>query len=315
MNDEQAAVLRKKLKELLTEKGYDLLEESVDGKNQSRYIHLILEKGGKRFFGKVNIRREQLLDIKNESLSELLDESEHFQFLKPVETLEVDTHSVLLIYPFIHLPAISSESSDFSQFTIDTSDVDAFYQAVNEAFSQMEDKKLYSYRDVGSANEVRLERIAEWITKLSPEDTAAVEALQVVTERRGSLTTFAPSVGDTQPQNMFWDPVEKKVILFDLEVLQNRPLYFDIAKLAASFWIVCNRAEFAEGLIRYSTKRLGSTNKIGGYHLMMLLSGLEYYFHFKKVSEAHRVKLSLEFIEWLLQDFAEVANTMIADSE
>ena len=43
-----------KLREFLRSKGYEVLESSVSGKNQTRFFHLVLRKGSEKIYCKVN---------------------------------------------------------------------------------------------------------------------------------------------------------------------------------------------------------------------------------------------------------------------
>ena len=312
MSDEQANSSIVEMKSLLKDKGYNVLTESVDGKNQTRYVHMILEKAGKRYFAKINKRREQFFDITNEALSKQLPTGDDFEFIKSLEVIQLDEDRIILIYPFIAASPISSESNNFNSISVAPTDLNDFFKYTYTALSTLSEQQTYTYKDVGVTSPIHADHLVGWLASVNPTDTDVVEALQALAKKRHLQLPLVVSVSDAQPQNMFWDANLKKVYFFDMETIQHLPRGYDLAKLASSFYIVCSQVKVSTEWVDYVVHQLRtsteSTELIGQLHLMLLLAGVEYYSYFKKINDKNRVAGSINFIRWALRDFVKLVN-------
>lgn len=292
----------------LDELGYSIEEGSVEGKNQTRYIHMILHKNSEKYFAKANIKRSNYLDLANEKLSKHLPDDESFSILKPVEELNIGEDQVLIIYPYIKVPSISTESKDFTDFSVNQKDLSKFFDSLYSALLNLESSKIYTYKDIALVNPLNSDNILSWLEKIDSESSTIVEALQILSTNRGVGFDFVISMADTHPQNMFWDSNDKHLYLFDMESIQHKPKFFDFAKFSSAAFIVCKQFDVSKDWLKYLLEKITITEDIGLLHLMLLYTGVEFYVYFKRISDFDRTKHSVEFVDWVLRDFVELVN-------
>ena len=305
--------LLKKCKDLLTDKDYEIVSNSVNDKNQTRFIHLALAKDDTKYFAKVNLRSMQKLDLQSEALSAYLSDGKNFSIVRVADTIAIDQEHMLQIYPFIEYPAINNEHDDFKSFNIESDDYTNFYDASYEMISSIEKSSLYSLKDLSAPWQDSQKKLVEWLKSIDPSTSAVSTALQLLAQSLPEKIDLAPAVGDIQPQNLFWDKGSKHLYLFDLEAAQNMPPSYDYAKLGSGLYIVSSQPEIAIGWLSYCLEKLAdstvsSVNRIAQLHAMLLWTGLDWYCYFKKIGDLPREESSAKFLKWCLDDFVRLAN-------
>lgn len=309
--------LLKIIKAEIKNRGYEIESDSVDGKNQSRFIHLVISKDNVKYFAKANLRIAQLYDLRNEGLSEHLPGGKNYSVVKPLEKINLGNNIELFIYPYISHKSISSEASDFADFLVNKTDLNSLFRAANEMIIAVESSSLYSYRDPRSPFLDINKQLVDWLLIIDPGETTAISALQLLGQALSKKIDLAPAIADLQPQNLFWDPDNKHLYLIDLEAMHNMPPSYDFAKFASSIYIVCGQTKVALEWIQYhinniiiesSTRRISLTVQLNN---MLLWTGVEFYVYFIRVGDQKRQQLALDFLQWGLSDFIKMANNTV----
>lgn len=300
----------KSVEMVLKSRGYTIAANSVEDKNQTRFIHLILKKGDKKYFAKTNIRTAQRVDLENEALGKRIPNGSRFSVVAPIEQLTIDQTHTLFIYPFIAHPAVSSEVKNFNDFTVGKTEEEPFFQAAHEMLKNVSNSSIYSTKDISSSFVDPSTTLLKWLSAIDSEAQDAVVSLQLLVGAADRTKRLAPAIADLQPQNLLWDSSEKHLYLIDLEGMHNMPECYDLAKLAASLHIVCGQSKVATDWLKYVVSDFGdNASDIAQLHTMLLWTGMEYYVYFLRISDFERSKRAIEFLHWSLYEFTELANS------
>lgn len=300
-----------KLFELLESKGYSVKNKSVSNKNQTRFVHLILHKNGQKFFAKANKKAGTLLNLENEAIAKHVKNGGMFSLVQPIDTVAVNKQTSVYIYPFIDHPAISLEEDDFTSFNMATEDLESFFNALIQLLSSLKDSSLYSHHDIGTLRTDAL--LKKWLLAIDPSDVEAVMALQTLASTLPEVIETTPAINDIQSQNLLWNSTNKHLYVIDLEAVRNMPIFYDHAKLAGSLFSLCDQPDISRKWLLRVIKQIKSEEdkqieQLAQLHRMLLWSGLEYYIHFKKINDAKREDLALEYLRWVLHEFAPTVN-------
>lgn len=300
-----------RLSEALKTAGYSVKSSSVNNKNQTRFIHLILDKNGEKFFAKANNKAATLLNLENEAISEHVKDGNMFSLVKPADKIVVDEQVSVYIYPFIDYPAISREEDGFKSFNLAKEDLESFFNALVQLLGSVSNSTMYSLHDISTLHTDSL--LKKWLQAIDPSDTNSVMALQTLANTLPEVIETVPAVEDIQTQNLLWDSADKHLYLIDLEAVRNMPLFYDHAKLAVSLFSLCDQPDISHKWLVRVIKEIESAKeqsieKLAQLHRMLLWSGLEYYIHFKKISDGKRQALALDYLRWVLHEFAPTVN-------
>lgn len=304
---------------LLNTHGYTILQLGVEDKNQTRFNHFKLQKENKLFFAKVNVDDSTIVQVENQLIVSGLNDGDTFCFVKVVDCIHVSQNRKILIFPYIDLSPMSRESTNFRELNIDKKDWYVFFKALSDTCSAVmnSDIKLtpikYDYN----------QKFLEWRKIIPKNDKKILEALNSIEQSLISSETFL-AINDIQLQNMFWDNINKKLFLFDLEHLSHEIVYYDVAKFAASCAIVYNRFSLShEWLDFYINQKSNNKEReelIEKIHFALIFTSIDFYVYFLTIANepsATKSKHSFEntfdqnkrFIKWCIEDFSTFAKS------
>jgi len=288
---------KKLIADYLESQGYRVLEDSVHGKNQTRYYHFIVEKAGKKYFCKVNKSDEVIKEHTNGMMvEELGTPPEGVTFLLPAEKLSFDGF-LLLLFPYIEQWPVSSESKQFKDFNVAPEDLTTYFELVVKAIEFIATQKLTTMDE--SAAPTLNGQITKLIERMKPETPYGLEILKYLVKTGEELTERTLTIGDIQPQNMFWMDEDKTITIFDLEEMVPRMKYFDYARLSSYLWFIYGHSDYAKMLLEVSFKGLSASDReerlsyIKFSLLVLLVQGYADY------DEPETLERVTEMIEWV----------------
>jgi len=296
-----------KLKKVLLQAGYEILEGSVHGKNQTRFTHLLVRKNDKQYFCKVNNTNEVYASHSNESLAKSFkDIPPGIQLLTAVDELEEGDH-ILHIYPYIDQSPVSNESQQFNDFSVQKSDIDAFLHRVLEAIAYVEHQELVTAYE--SHRQTPTENTVLALLKKLPKDTPyAVEFLQYLLSEGNNLNEYRLSMTDIQPQNMFWNTSDKTLILCDFEDLSPQKRYYDYAKFCTQLWVVYGRSEYAKRFIVLLFASLPTKDKSTSYSYIRFNMMFELLVNYSVFKDRITRKRIHDMMRWVRKDLLQTVN-------
>lgn len=307
MRDIRTGISVEKITEILLRSGYQTLESSVHGKNQTRFTHLILEKESVRYFCKVNNDNQVYDSQVNQTLSNLLaDAPKGVTFLAPIETIEEGDY-IFHIYPYIDQLPVSSESERFTDFQVPEPEIDLYLQRVIDAITYVEKQELVSV--YAMRHKVSVDEMVVALLQKVPMDTPhAVEFLQHLLSEGKSLTTYCLAIDDIQPQNMFWHTDTQALTIFDLENIVPKRRGYDYSKFFAQLWVVYGREAYAKRFIQllFSQHAQSERGELYSYlRFHMTYEALLYYGLFREPEEQER---NSRMMHWIRREFLALAN-------
>lgn len=300
-------MLKARIRTLLAAAGYEILDDSVQGKNQTRFTHWILQKNETKYFCKVNNTSDVYSKHLNEALSRYFkDEPTGVTFLTPVQVLEEGDH-VLLIYHFIDQSPVSNESKNFKDFAVTLEDLTIFLDRVLSALDYIE------RQDIVTAHEDnRLEPIMTTVVNLLrdlPHSTPyALELLQYLLRHGEVLNDYRLAINDVQPQNMFWDHDGQTLTVFDLEHMGPRRRYYDHAQFCCQLWLIYNKPAYAKRFAKMLFTSLSSTDRniaFSYFRFNMTHQLLAHYTTFKDAVVRGRAS---DMMRWMRRDLLSLVN-------
>lgn len=302
---EQTHNLTKPYREFLEGQGYEVHETSVHGKNQTRFLHFIVQKDGHKYFCKANMF--DLYDIQiNAGLADKISKAPaHIRFLAPVSKLEHDD-VLFYMYPYIDQEPISNEAKQFQDFTVPETDIDIFLQRVLTAIAHIEQQQLvtsYEHSQSMYAQDV----VLGLLSSLPGDTPYALPFLKHLLAEK-HLDDFRPAIRDIQPQNMFWDANTKTLTLFDLEDIAPLPRYYDHAKFFAQLWVVYDRDKYARRFMELLFAQLKPEEKATAFRYIrfnLAAESLRSYKIFKSLKDRQR---TTALMRWLRKDLLELVN-------
>jgi hypothetical protein len=141
-NNKTSHPFAKRYQNILAEHGYTTLEKSVHGKNQTRFLHFILEKNGQKYFSKANLPDQYDVHINAGLVSKLTGKMPaHVQFLAPLDVIEADD-AVFHIYHYINQRPVSNEEAGFTDFLVSAADIDLFLRRTIDAIKYVASQQL-----------------------------------------------------------------------------------------------------------------------------------------------------------------------------
>lgn len=294
--------------QILTENGYTVVGESVHGKNQTRFLHFVLEKDGKKYFSKANRFNVHDTHMNASLIKYIKNIPESVSFLAPEREI-IEDDVVFHLYPYINQEPVSNESKEFSDFNVDEEDIDVFLERVLSAIKCVESQKglvtnQERNRDKNSEDiALRLLR-----NNKPPNDTPyGVEFLKYLANERG-LNEYRMAIDDIQAQNMFWYKEDKSLTVFDFDFVGPKLRYYDHAKFAASLWVVYDKPEYAKRFAKMVFDDVPEGDRGLAYRYMrrhLTEEALIDYGAFDDPTTQARTK---EFMKWIRRDLLFVAN-------
>jgi|GEM_PF-3669854 len=291
----------------LQQKGFVILHKAVHGKNQTRFWHFVLERNDQKFFCKVNKYDDGYESHNNSSISKYFSKPpQKIRFINPVETF-VYNDSLLHLYPFIALPAVSNESKDFSDFNVPDADSDAYLQTVIAAI------RFVAAQKIVSTNESSIERsfddsFLKLIERLRTEIPHAVEHLKYLLHEGHLLQQKTLAINDIQPQNMFWEIKSKELFIFDLEHLGPNFAYYDFARFSSYVWFVHQKPDLAERFLQLAFADLSHEQKAEQFRYIKFCLVWTLINDFAVFKADTTRKYILSMLAWVRKDFLHFVN-------
>lgn len=296
--------LTKPYRKFLESQGYEVHETSVHGKNQTRFLHFVVQKDGQKYFCKVNTYDLYDTQINAGLASKLGKAPPHIRFLAPVVRLE---HGDVLfyMYPFVDHEPISNEAKQFRDFGVPETDIDTFLERVLAAIAHIERQQLVTLH--GHNQSMHPQDVALDLLKTLPGDTPyALYFLKYLLSEKH--LEFRPAIRDIQPQNMFWDSGSQTLTLFDLEDIAPLPRYYDHAKFFAQLWVVYGRDSYARRFMELLFAQLKTKGRAEAFRYIrfnLTVEALRSYKTFRSIEDRQRTKA---LMSWLRKDLIELAN-------
>lgn len=298
--------LDKTYSNFLANQGYKVVATEVHGKNQTRFLHFILEKNGRKYFSKANMSDLYEVHLNASLVNKLQDAPAGIQFLTPVEILE-DGDVVFHIYDYIDQKPVSNESEHFTDFSVNSPDIEGFLGKVLQAIAYVEKQSVVTIYEKN--REQSVDEMVVQLLKRIPSDTPyAVELLQHLL-KEGDPKEYRFAIDDIQPQNMFWIADKKELILFDLDHIGPRPRYFDHAKFFSQLWVVYDRKEYALKFMGLLFSKLTGEERATAYRYLrfnLTFITLKDYGTFKDHQTRRRIT---EMMRWIRKDLLLLANS------
>lgn len=291
----------------LKQHGFDVLEQEVHGKNQTRFYHFVVKKNDQRLFCKVNIAVHLAESQRNSSLArQFTGPPAGVEVLTPVD--ELSWHDALFqFYPYVDSLPVSTESAAFHDFRVPEADIDTFLQRVLAVIAYIGEQDIvtvYEYNRMASPEQM----VTQILRTIPAETPHAVELLQHILHDAELLGDYRLSIHDIQPQNMFWDTNGKVLSVFDLENLQPNLAFHDHASFFTQLWVVYDQPEYARRFMALFFRSLLAAERHAAYeYIRCSLSrlSLKYYANFKQPEERRRIE---KLIRWLRSELLLVAN-------
>lgn len=305
--NDQPDDITKKYQTILQKYGYVVTSTSVHGKNQTRFLHFILEKDGLKYFCKAN--RPGLYDthVNSSLVHKLTDQSPpNVQFLTPLKEIEVDD-VIFHIYTYIDQKPVSNESAGFTDFLIDDADVESYLNGVIDAIQHISSRQFVTTNE--HQRSVSTQQAVIRLLRSLPDDTPyAIEFLKYLLSR-SDVDEFELAMDDIQPQNMFWLKQDKKLVVFDLDAISPQLRYFDHAKFAAQLWVVYDKPVLAKRFVEMTLGRLSATEKSDAYRYLRFNFTREALMHYAHFNDPESRQRSLDLMKWVRKGLLELINT------
>lgn len=236
----------------IEDSGYEIIKESVDDKNQSRFWHFKLEKDGKKFFSKINKFDKEFKKIQNELTVNKITvpriQSKGVEVLEIIEDIQIQDYQKCLIYEYIDLPTISSEKNEFNDYHVSEKNTPVLFNRIDEFISSL---VKINYKEFNIVPKVETEE-DELIELFEHENFKKINNSELVVkellEMTKNIDKFDFSTGDLQMQNMFWDEAKGKIYVFDLEHAGANPKHEDHAGIIFNLISVLDRIDLADKL-------------------------------------------------------------------
>lgn len=305
-NDHQSHDMFQKYQTILQKHGYIVVDSSVHGKNQTRFLHFILEKNGVKYFCKVN--RPELYDthVNSSLVNKLTDQSPpNVQFLAPLKEIEADD-SIFHIYTYIDQTPVSNESAGFTDFLVDDADIELYLASVIDAIQHISSRQFVTTNE--HQRSVSTQQAVIRLLRSLPNDTPyAIEFLKYLLSR-SDVDEFELAMDDIQPQNMFWLKQDKKLVVFDLDAISPQLRYFDHAKFAAQLWIVYDKPVLAKRFVEMTLERLSIADKSDAYRYLRFNFTREALMHYAHFNDPESRQRSLDLMKWVRRGLLELIN-------
>lgn len=291
--------------QFLEKQDYNVLETSVHGKNQTRFMHFILEKDGKKYFCKAN-KNDMLMTHMNAALvRKVKNVPEGVEFLTPIDELEYED-TVFHVFPYINQRPVSNEAEYFRDFNVSEEDLEVFFGRVLMAINCIESQKIVTINEANRHVSAK-KTVLDTLKRLPGDTPYAVEFLQYLLQE-DDLDEYRTALDDIQPQNMFWLADDKKLIVFDLDFVGVHRRYFDHAKFFAQLWIVYDRAEYAKQFMKLVFASIPEEKRGKAYRYIrfnLTHEALRSYWVFKDAESQTRTQA---LMRWIRKDLLEYAN-------
>lgn len=289
----------------LEREGYQLLQTSVQNKNQTRFLYLILAKGHEKYFCKVNKYDDAYDPHLNSSLSKYFAKSpSKIHFVTPTEIF--DYQGVLIsLYPYIDQAAVSSESEKFNDFNVPPAELDDYLKAVIQAINFVASRKLMTTND--SLLESRFEdEFIKLVGNVRVELPQALESIKYLLREGKLLKQKTLAINDIQPQNMFWK--SRGLYLFDTEHLGPNYKYYDYARFSSYLWFLHQKPVYAQRFLELSFNNLTPEEKQERYSyikFMLIWTLLSDYTNFKSADTRQHI---VTMLKWVKKDLLYLVN-------
>lgn len=296
-----------KYEAILMKHGYSTVENSVHGKNQTRFLHFILEKGGQKYFSKANLPDQYETHINSGLVKKLANNTpSNIEFLAPLDIIEEDD-IIFHIYRYIDQRPISNESAGFADFSVSKSDTDNYLNLVLDAIEHVASSQFVTANE--GRRSLSIQSVAASHIRKLPNDTPyAVEFLKYLLEQP-KLRDFRLAITDIQPQNMFWVESEKKLIMFDLDAIGPQLRYFDQAKFASQLWVVYDRSDLAIRFIELFLARLTSEEMSEAYRYLRFNFTNDALLHYAIFKDHESRERTVHLMKWIRKDLLEMINS------
>ncbi len=289
--------------------GFIISDKSVHGKNQTRFIHVILKKDNKSYFCKIN-KSDVVFEAHNNSsiAAYLKNQPPNISFMAPLETFKYKNHLIHL-YPYINLPTVSSESTKFRDFNVNLKDLEAYFSSVIRAIDYVSKQELITVSESAVESDF-VKKFLRQIEEIQVDVPHGLEYVKYLLKEGKTLYKYSLAINDIQPQNMFWNPNGQELCLFDMEQLGPNYKYYDYARFSSYLWFVCGRPEYAKQFLQLTFSDSDYKTKSEKYrYIRFLLVRLliSDYTNFKGVDERQRIR---DLLEWIRTDMIRFVNEL-----